>query len=370
MNDRRVRILIERTIAQVELRLSGLVVLTEAATGAYAWTPLIALLAGANSVLTLARDSRFGRAREAQAFVQATARRWGLGNRLEPVSSRRDRRLARADIVTNLAGVRPLNAPFLQRLKSTVAIPLMWETWEYRPTDLDLAACRRLGIPVLGTNEHHPALKTFEYLGPLALKLLLELDIEMTHCRVVVLGSDEFAQHIVKALAAQGVDISLLDAQRQGVLRMASTRRVLERADALVIAEHHSRRALIGPRGELTPRELAALNAGIVIAHLCGGIDRPSLEAAGLRCHPARFAPPGYMSVATGYLGPRPVIELHAAGLKVGEALARARARGLTAMAAEQLVLDTLPLAQGFPQQQDGRLSHERRGVWADPVVV
>jgi hypothetical protein len=42
----------------------------------------------------------------------------------------------------------------------------------------------------------------------------------------------------------------------------------------------------------------------------------------------------GYMTVATDYLGPRPVIDLHAAGLKVGEALSRGmRAFGDTAKA-------------------------------------
>ena len=54
------------------------------------------------------------------------------------------------------------------------------------------------------------------------------------------------------------------------------------------------------------------------------------------------------MSVATDYLGPKPVIALHTAGLKVGEAMARTRLAGLDPIEAEKKVLRDLPLAMGF----------------------
>lgn len=54
------------------------------------------------------------------------------------------------------------------------------------------------------------------------------------------------------------------------------------------------------------------------------------------------------MSVGTDYLGPKPLIDLHTAGLKVGERLAYARARGLPAREGEFTVLRETPLAQGF----------------------
>jgi hypothetical protein len=59
------------------------------------------------------------------------------------------------------------------------------------------------------------------------------------------------------------------------------------------------------------------------------------------------------MSVATDYLGPKPLIGLHTAGLKVGETLARARIQGLSALQAEYATLRRLPIAQGFPGYHD-----------------
>ena len=94
---------------------------------------------------------------------------------------------------------------------------------------------------------------------------------------------------------------------------------------------------------------LHSLNPYLAVAHICGNVSRAEIKRVGFPCLPERFAGPGYMSVATDYVGPRPLIDLHTAGLKVGERLAHARARGLAGLEAELTVLAETPLAQGFP---------------------
>jgi len=64
------------------------------------------------------------------------------------------------------------------------------------------------------------------------------------------------------------------------------------------------------------------------VVHVCGALDTEAVAAADLSCLPSDPAPFGSMSYTTGYLGPRPVIDLHAAGLRVGELLARRRRAG------------------------------------------
>jgi hypothetical protein len=147
--------------------------------------------------------------------------------------------------------------------------------------------------------------------------------------------------------------VTLLDTATDGTLKSDAARNALEEADALVVVEHHSRRELIGAAGEITADELCALNPALVVAHICGGVDRMILEKVGLRCYPDRFAPAGYMSVATDYVGPRPLIDLHTAGLKIGERLAYARRTDLSALQAELLVLEETTLAQGFAGYHD-----------------
>ena len=53
------------------------------------------------------------------------------------------------------------------------------------------------------------------------------------------------------------------------------------------------------------------------------------------------------MSVSLDYLGPKPVIDLQTAGLKVGELLVRARLGGLEVQDAEKEALKN-PICQSF----------------------
>lgn len=340
--------LIHEAIRTFGLNLSGLVVLTEAATGYYVLTPLIAALAGAERVYMLARDSNYGSAEAVRELTMTMANQWGISDQMDVIFSREDDQIGKADIVTNLGFVRPLDAPFLSRLKPTAVIPLMFETWEYRHADLDLAECRRLGISVLGTNEHHRDLRIFEYVGLVAVKILFDIGVEIFRSHIVVIGSGEFFKQVVMTLRAVKAHVTPLFSGRKGSLGSLKARQAFRDADAIVIIEHNSHRPLIGQDGEIGAEELFTLNPHLLITHICGGVDREALEAFGLHCYPNRFAASGYMSVTTDYLGPRPLIDLHSAGLKVGEELARARGRGLSWQEAECSVLGKMSLAQGF----------------------
>jgi hypothetical protein len=54
------------------------------------------------------------------------------------------------------------------------------------------------------------------------------------------------------------------------------------------------------------------------------------LKNSGLRYYPEKILPFGYMSYATENIGVKPVLELSAMGLKVGEIAARKRLAGAT----------------------------------------
>jgi len=131
----------------------------------------------------------------------------------------------------------------------------------------------------------------------------------------------------------------------------------MQQADALVVLEHHDRRLLIGTGGLIAADALREMNPALAIAHVCGGVNQDDLETAHLRVHPRTVAPAGYMSVSTAYVGPRPIVELHAAGLKVGQAMAEARSMALSGIHAERWALERCEYAQGF----DGR--HAPRSV-------
>lgn len=344
MIDRRER-LVRKAVQAFNLELHPFCVLTEAATGHFMLTPLIAAIGGARMVYALARDSKYGSAAQVAHATRALAHDWGVASHVQVLEHRDDPRLEEADIVTNLGAVRPIDAALLDRLSPRVAVALMWETWEFRAQDLDLDLCRRRGIPVLGTDEGHADLRIFGYLPQVAIRLLHELGIEVFRSTVAVVGSGPFADETCRGLAAAGAvptPISPL------LLREAPSRVTLASADAILFVEHHERRVLVGDGGVLAADELHEINPAAVVAHICGGVNERDLDRVGLRHAPAAFAPPGFMSVSTAYVGPRPVIDLHAAGLRVGQALAQARGLGLSGLEAERWALANCSYAQGF----------------------
>jgi hypothetical protein len=281
------------------------------------------------------------------------ARDWSVDDRIHIITDRNHELIGNADIITNLGFVRPIDANFLKRLKKTAVIPLMWETWEFRDEDIDLEECRRLQIPVLGTNEHYPKLRTFEYMGHLALKLIYHLDVEIFLTKIMILGSGEFAEQIVSTLASVGAESVLIRTDIKGQLASSTTREYFRDADAIVIAEPSDRRAIIGPEGEISFEEIVKINPSLAVVHICGVIDQEELKISKLRYLPSRLARPGHMSVTTDHLGPKPLVNLHTAGLKVGEAMARARFKGLNGLEAELAVMNETPLAQGFQGHHD-----------------
>ena len=348
MNIKRIEKLISDAIDAYDLDLSGLAVFTEAASGNYVVTPLIAALAGANRTFAITRDSRYGKAVDVRNFTLELAQEWGVGDRIEVVYDKIPSILSQVDIVTNLGFVRPIDKRVIVHLKPTTVLPLMWETWEFREADLDLSECRRMGIMVLGTNERAVELDLFTYVGYLAVKLAFELEIEIYRSKVVVVGSGFFGESSVRAFDKLDAHIKYIDLSAGDSLETKSAKFALCNADLIVLVEHHSPACLIGSEGQITVDELLTLSPHVSIVHIAGNINRKEIGNAAIPCLPQKSAAPGYMSVTTDYLGPKPVIALHTAGLKVGEAMARTRLAGFNPIEAEKKVLHDLPFAMGF----------------------
>ena len=348
MNIKRVEKLIDDAINTYDLDLSGLTVFTEAASGNYVVTPLIAALAGSDRVFAITRDSRYGKAVDVRNSTLELAQKWGIGDRIEVVSDKIPSMLSQVDIVTNLGFVRPIDKNMIAHLKPTAVLPLMWETWEFREADLDLSECRRVGIMVLGTNEREVGLDFFTYVGYLAVKLAFELEIEIYRSKAVVVGSGVFGGSCVETFDKLEADIKYIDLSAGASLETESAKSTLRDADLVVLIEHRNPVCLIGSEGQIAVDELLALSPHVSIIHIAGNINREEIDSAAIPCLPQKSAAPGYMSVTTDYLGPKPVIVLHTAGLKVGEAMARTRLAGFNPIEAEKKVLHDLPFAMGF----------------------
>ncbi|MCA9539979.1 MAG: hypothetical protein KC620_13875, partial [Myxococcales bacterium] len=108
------------------------------------------------------------------------------------------------------------------------------------------------------------------------------------------------------------------------------------------------RRCLIGADGRLSWAKVDACPS-LKLIHIAGAVDAVGWAARADRVLPAMPRPFGYMSTSPAKLGPRPVLELSAAGLRVGEVAARARRGGASPAEAARRALAEAPAMDFAP---------------------
>jgi hypothetical protein len=344
--------LISQAINDLHLDLTGMTVYTEAATGGFAATAAIAVAAGAETVYAFTAESSYGSALEARTHTERLAKHVGNERALSFPKQKQQKEFFDADIITNTGFVRPIDDRIIGWLGPNTAVPLMYEPWEFRADDIDIRSLWNNGIPVLGTDESDYRVETQRYLQSLAVKLVYECNIELYDGTIAVVGDGQMARHAadIEVLGATVVRIrpSEISPSTEGLSTINAD--LLKRLDALLIVDHETDCLLVGEGGLIDPYILTQRTHGVTVIHICGPIATADLDAAGVRYVPSDPAPPQTMSYTTGYLGPRPIIDLHTAGLRVGADLVREQRAGADFQTATERVADT-PLGMDFAEE-------------------
>lgn len=309
--------LMDAAIRRCDLDLSGIEVLTEAATGAYVVTPVLAAMAGARRVFALTRSSRHGTVEEVEHATRDLARRAAVSDRISVFSAKWPDMIGRADIVTNSGHVRPIDTAMVGRLKPTAVIPLMYEAWEFRAADVDLAECSQRRIPVAGTNERHPAVDLFPFVGAMAIRLLSDASVSIPGSRVLVWCDNPFRPVLVSSLEQAGARVADGESLEDGVERTD--------IDAILVAMRPRVDPIVGDR---EAEAIARRHPGAVVLQFWGDLDRAALARRGVSFRPIEPPPLGHQGILPSCIGAEPVVRLQAGGLKVGEVMARARMSG------------------------------------------
>lgn len=302
-----------RRIDALGLNLSGLTVVTEAATGAYACTPVIAALAGARRVHAVARDTaRHGTFDEAAAATLALAARAGVVERLSVARGVTPEIWASCDILTNSGHLRPITRDVVALLPRRAVIALMYEAWEFRGADIDLAACRERNIPVAAVNERHHDVAVFPFLGPLCARQLRDAGVTVRGGRIALLCDNPFAPFIRVGLEQAGAVATVYP--HVGALPPAARDAAW---DAVVVALDPGR----GPAlGDAELKHLAEVAPGVPVAQFWGDIDRDRARQCSVGPVWPKDAPGrGHMGILLNALGHEPIVRLQAGGLRAAE---------------------------------------------------
>ena len=302
---------IKRKIASIDLNLSGETILTELGNNNYFYTPLIAALAGANKVYAwTGSNDHFDVHENVRKFVQL-ADLYGVSERIiirideKPTSD-----ISSASIITNSGFIRPIDDEFLSNCQTSAVIPLMYEAWEIRPSDIDIEAATKYNIKVAGTFENHKDVAVFNGVGPLAIKLALEAGHEIYNNKVIVFSDDHFGQVTAKAFENFGAGAVVLTADEREVLEE------LEDTEFIYICDYDEN----GQYGVdlLKLDDLLTINPNIGVVHLYGELNFDLFSTNGISVYPRKNGKSMFMTETLAYLGPQLIISLTVAGFKVG----------------------------------------------------
>lgn len=341
-NPRRVKELITKSIEFNKLDLRDLVVFTEAASKNYVVTPIIAAMAGAR-VYAITRDSTYGKAKDIEKFTYEFAEFCSVKDKISVIFEKKEEIVSKANIITNLGFVRPIDSNFLGMVNKNAVISYMYETWEFRTSDLDLNECKSREIPVLGTNEHYPNLDIFGFVGNLCMKMLLNMEVEIYKNKIVIVSNDMFGDAIKKCLENNGAEVYLVRN-----LKAETNRQYLHAADALIIADYLNNDILIGgDDAQISAEDLKNYSHSISVIQFAGDVDIKYLEHYNIPYYPKKRVGTFRMGMTLAELGPKPIIDLHSAGLKVGQVMARARLAGNSVEETKNIALKYSP-AQDF----------------------
>lgn len=329
---------ITRAIKKFSPNLKNKIVLTEAASGNYIVTPVLAALAGAD-VMAITKDSKYATKEKVIEDTYTLAEKLGVGHKIKIYSDKHKIAYGDIDVVTNTGFVRPINKLMIDKLPSRCVIPLMWEPWEFRQEDLDLDYCIAKGIKVYGTNERDRRLQTMKYIGLTVLYFLLNNKMSAFSTNILVIGNQSFVDAITDVLSHNDYHCK----------KVTDYNCPVNHTDyqAIVIAEHERKKLIIGKEKNAFIQSDSLLKNQFLI-HICGQVDINGVKCKTNIKKPAKF---GYMSYTADYIDSQAVIDLHTAGLKVAEGMIKAN--GLSLKSKEyKIFMETNYPAKAFKNEK------------------
>jgi len=303
---------IKIAVSKLQLDLSEQTILTEVGSNEYVYIPIIAAIAGAKKVFAWTRDTQYGLAQDIIKECQFILTQLDLLNKVDfYVGEFNQTHIEQADIITNSGFLRPLDETKLKFSKKGVVIPLMYEKWELRETDVDSVYCKTRNIKLAGTWENHPDLMVFEHVGPLAIKMALNSGFEVYRNKIIVWSNDHFGEVAENAFNKFGAT---------KVVRTTDEKTLLENADAdfIFLCDYDELRNYSNNE-VFDVNELLKRNKEIGLVHLYGKLDYLKLSESICLVYPKFDGKESIMTHTLSYVGMNPIIDLQVAGFKVAQ---------------------------------------------------
>ena len=322
---------LKNIIQDLNLDLSGRVVLTEAATGPYSVTPILAAIANAK-VYAFGKSSQYGSMKEIYNEINGL-KSFFKDLDISIIEELTSDIISKADIITNSGHLRPLNRAILKYLKPGSVIPLMYESWELRDDDIDIEYCINNNIIISGTNERHRLIDVFSYLGEMAIKLIFESGKCLHNNKFILVANNDFGPYIANSIKKLCHSVGVIDLNRnkskytfdKNCVWISDFPKIeipndFKSSEAIIFTAFPFSKEWVGNNSVIKPEYLSTQIDNPCLLRFAGHINEVDLTYHNIKYFPEKVKP-GYMGILPSSIGFDPVIKLQAGGLKVGEEL-------------------------------------------------
>ncbi len=204
----------------------------------------------------------------------------------------------------------------------------MYEAWEYREGDLDLEFCKQNNIKVVTTNERHPNIDVFNYLGELAVKQIHDAGKCLYKNKFIIISNNDFGYHIANTLVKLCDKVGVIDVEENrnkypqsidwiGGFPEIEIPENYKDAEAIIFTAYPFENTWIQKNGVIVAKAFESISNPLILRY-AGHIDTDYLDENQVSYFP-KFVKCGHMGILLSEIGYDSVIRLQAGGLKVAQ---------------------------------------------------
>jgi hypothetical protein len=198
---------------------------------------------------------------------------------------------------------------------------------------MDINYVKERGFKLGATNERHPDIDVFGYLGDMALKQIFDAGICLYKNKFVLLCNNDFGPYIAKVVARNCERLAIIDTEEnkskyEGISNIdwiggypdIKIPVDYKDAEAIIFTAYPFAQEWIGQNSMISIKQIKETFDHPYILRYAGHADPEVMKENAVPFFP-EYVPSGHMGVLPSAIGWDPVIRLQGGGIKVGEAL-------------------------------------------------
>jgi hypothetical protein len=330
--------LIEQSIKDFKLDLTGYNVLLPAGLFEPALAPIMASLAGAADIYIPARDIET--VNKTSFFVNEL----DLKSRINFIEKENPQILSKLNIVVKGEGTSYIDSEFISALNEDCVISIFPKNFDFTKAEgIDLDGCAKKEIPVIAVDPNDKNLMLNKYFAHLAIKRCFQANMDILNSRILLVGSGELMEATLSFLKTMGAVVYVAYTDRpQDQLYILKH---LHEVDAIIVTDYPQRtEVVIGNNGFIDIESLTDINPEVRIVHISGRMEINPLAYNRVFYTP-EIITQNSLNINANDIGLKALSDITAAVMKVAQNLIKSKSRSL--LPGESLVSYNIINAEG-----------------------